>query len=448
MMGALGALVATGWPGLVLACALPPSIVMTLPTGHYMWGAALAVALTGLAAGLVPRLPALTAHRLCALPSLPLVIPLSYLSTLVMGLLIGLGLWGPADPMHNLLTLVFWTGVWVALPLLSMLTGDVWRLINPWTGLVRILRLLTGRRGGIGLDRLGHWPAVAGLAGFSWFQIASISPEDPRGLALLMLGYWGGVLVLSVLEGEEWLGRGEFLTVLMRALSRISPLWIEDGRLMAGWPGAQLTRMDGMSRSEVAFVTLVLASLGFDGLRATFWWLSLVGQNPLEFAGRSAVVWSSSLGLLAAWALTWGTIRGALWLGWRWSGQALPAGPIMLSFLAIAAGYHVSHYLMLLLTAGQYTVSALNDPFLRGDSLLGLQPFWVSMGFLTDRRVMVAVWNLQFALILGAHLLAVVLAIRLSPVAARGLRAHLPLTVLMVGWTVLGLWLLASPAGV
>jgi hypothetical protein len=52
------------------------------------------------------------------------------------------------------------------------------------------------------------------------------------------------------------------------------------------------------------------------------------------------------------------------------------------------------------------------------------------------------IYGTQFATIMGAHLLAVILSFRLAgPVRAI---AHLPLTVLMVGYTVLGLWLLST----
>lgn len=437
-------------PAPALACALPPSIVMTLPTGRYMLGAALTVALTGLLAALTDRLPVMRArvlgHRRVLIPD----IWASYIGFLLALGLVAIGVLGPRDPMHNLLTLVFWTGVWVALPLASMLVGNLWRGINPWTGPVRMLRLLTGWHGRIGLSRLGHWPAVVGLAGFSWFMIVSLSPDDPLGLARLIAAYWLVILVLAVAEGDDWLEKGEFLTVYFALLARIAPFWAEPHgnrlRLMAGWPGTQVLRMAPLSPSQVAFVTLALAALTFDGLRETFWWLGLIGQNPLEFAGRSAVVVENSVGLLAAWALTAATILGALRAG-RWlSGAALPTGPVMLSFLAIAAGYHGAHYLLTLLTAGQYTLAALNDPLFRGDALLGLPPFYVSMGFLTDRGAMTLIWNAQFAAILGAHVLAVVLALQLTQGQASRL-AHLPLTVLMVGYTVLGLWLLASPTG-
>ena len=97
----------------------------------------------------------------------------------------------------------------------------------------------------------------------------------------------------------------------------------------------------------------------------------------------------------------------------------------------------------MLLTAGQYTLAALNDPFLTGDSWLGLPPFYVSFGFLTDPRVMPLIYAAQFVAILGAHLLAVLLGLKLAGQDARPV-AHLPMTVLMVAYTVLGLWLLST----
>ena len=116
----------------------------------------------------------------------------------------------------------------------------------------------------------------------------------------------------------------------------------------------------------------------------------------------------------------------------------------MLAFLPIAAGYHFAHYLVALIGGGQYLLAALNDPFDRGWSLFGLPEHWVSFGFLTDPGAVLTIWNLQFAAILGAHLLAVLLGARLVPGRAV---SHLPVTALMVGYTVLGLWLLSTPTG-
>lgn len=442
----LAAVVVLLTPGFAFACALPPSVILTLPTGHYIAAAALTVALTALMGATVHRLPSMAPHLVWERDALLPVTLTSYLSFLALLALVFVGLYGERDPMHNLMTLVFWTGVWIVVPLGSMLFGNIWRPLNPWTGPVRIARTLLGRTGGMGLARFGHWPAVAGYSGFVWFQMVSLYPDDPAVLAQLALAYWGAIFLLATLEGEDWLEQGEFLTVLFAFIAKVAPFWLEAtgprSRLMRGWPGTQVLTMPPLSTSAVVFVSLALAALTFDGLVETFWWQALIGENPLEPTGRSAVIWQNTVGFLGVLVLTLTLIVGSITLGLRMGG-GVATGPVMLSFLAIAAGYHAAHYLVMLLTAGQYTLAALNDPFLTGDSWLGLPPFYVSFGFLTDPRIMPVIYGVQFAAILGAHLLAVLLGLKLAGQGTRPV-AHLPMTVLMVLYTVLGLWLLST----
>ena len=439
-------------PGVAFACALPPSVITLLPTGYFGLGAALTVGLTAILGSVSRNPPVMQAHLIANRPVwLPASVT-SYISFLCLAGLILIGFFGPRDPMHNLMTLVFWTGVWVALPLASMVFGNLWRAINPWMAPVQIARTLLGRTGTIGLARFQHWPAVIGFAGFAWFQTISLSPDDPAVLARLAVAYWLVIFVLAVAEGEDWLQQGEFLTVFFGYIAKIAPFWVERdagrARFYIGAPGAQILAMPALSASGIAFVTLGLAALTFDGLSASFWWLALIGQNPLEFAGRSAVVWQNTAGLVSVWVLTAGLILGALGLSRRIAKRGFAAGPMMLSFLAIAAGYHAAHNLVTLLTTGQYTLAALNDPLFRGDSLLGMPFLYVSFGFLTDGSSITLIYCVQFAAILGAHLLAVMLALKFTAQdgAVRPI-AHLPMTALMMAYTVLGLWLMSTVRG-
>ena len=434
-------------PGAAFACALPPSVILTLPTGHYIAGAAVTVAVTALMGAMADRLPRMAAVEVLDRRVFVPVSLSSYLSFLCFYGLVLVGIFGARDPMHNLMTLVFWTGVWIVLPIGSVLFGNLWRSINPWTAPVRMARLLLGRSGSAGLSRFGHWPAVVLYAGFAWFQIVSLSPDDPYELALLAAAYWLLIFTLAVAEGEDWLEQGEFLTVFMGYLAKVAPFWLEirgnRAHLIRGWPGTQILAMPPMSSSAMAFITLTLAALTFDGLAETFWWQAIIGENPLEPTGRSAVMVENTLGLIAVWVLTVATIWAVVRAGQIIGGKRFAPGPVMLSFLAIAAGYHAAHYFMTLLTVGQYTLAAMNDPLFRGDELLGLPPFYVSFGFLTDARIMPLIYAVQFAAILGAHILAVLLALRLVGPETRA-TAHLPMTALMVGYTVLGLWLLST----
>ena len=161
-------------PGAAFACALPPSVILTLPTGHYIAGAAVTVAVTALMGAMADRLPRMAAVEVLDRRVFVPVSLSSYLSFLCFYGLVLVGIFGARDPMHNLMTLVFWTGVWIVLPIGSVLFGNLWRSINPWTAPVRMARLLLGRSGSAGLSRFGHWPAVVLYAGFAWFQIVSL----------------------------------------------------------------------------------------------------------------------------------------------------------------------------------------------------------------------------------------------------------------------------------
>ena len=234
-----------------------------------------------------------------------------------------------------------------------MLLGDLWRPIEPWTAPVTATRRLLGRTGSVGLARLGHWPAVLGLLAFAWFEIVSLSPDDPPTLARAVALYWLAIFALAVLEGPAWLRQGEALTLFFHFVSKIAPLWRAPAgsrtELYAGPPGAQILATPPLSPSAAAFVTLILATVTFDGLHLTFWWLTRLGLNPLEFPGRSAVTGANTLGLLAAWALTVAAILATVALARRLARARTPfwqeAGPAMLSLLPIAAGYHAAHYL-------------------------------------------------------------------------------------------------------
>lgn len=451
-----GAAAATGFlllPAMALAHASGRAVLLTLPTKGFIWGAGAAVALTAALAARGARLPAFAARRLFRRPAILPNGATSWIAALLFAGLLFLGFAGPRDPAENLLPLTIWTLLWVGLTPGQVLFGDLWRDLEPWSGPVRTVRALFGRKGSIGLDRLGHWPAVAGALGFAWFEIVSLAPTDPARLAAVAGLYWLAIFILAVLEGERWLRQGEFLTVFFGYVAAIAPFWARrEGpgiEVMTGLPGTQVLDLPALSPSAIAFVTLTLASVSFDGLHQTFLWVAAIGLNPLDYPGRSAVMVVNSLGLLATWAVMAGLVLLAVTpLAGRGAGGNGLTGGLCLSLLPIAAGYHIAHYLTALLTQGQYALAALSDPLGRGDDLLGLGPHWVGFGFLADRGAVWAIWSAQFAIILGAHLIAVLLAARV--VRNRGVVtshwAEVPMALLMVLYTCFGLWLLSAPA--
>jgi hypothetical protein len=205
--------------------------------------------------------------------------------------------------------------------------------------------------------------------------------------------------------------------------------------------------------SLAPFVLLVLSSVSFDGLSRTFAWLGLLGENPLVHPGRSALVAPNSLGLLGLFLASMLAYAAAVRL-------LAPLGRIRvdrerlialfaLPLVPIACGYHFAHYLPVFLVDGQYALRAASDPFARGWDLLETRDLAVVTSFLSDPARVYAIWHSQVAVIVAAHvagvLIAHALALRLAG-PARAAVSQLPMLVLMLGYTLLGLWLLSTPA--
>ncbi len=117
--------------------------------------------------------------------------------------------------------------------------------------------------------------------------------------------------------------------------------------------------------------------------------------------------------------------------------------------MPIAFAYHFSHYLPTFLVDAQYGLRALGDPFALGWDLAGLRGIHVSGAFLSNHDLVHAIWNVQVAVIVVAHVAAVFvahwLALRQHRAVRAALASQLPMTALMVGYTVFGLWLLSTP---
>jgi hypothetical protein len=438
--------------------------VLLLPTAYYIAGGTLVVAATFLLLLFVParllRCLAEAQLRVGRLPDPPRLVG-SSLGFAVLVILLLAGLFGSRDPLSNPLPMTIWTLFWIAFVLLQALLGDLWSVINPWIAPYRfVLRLLGRSKADAPLlrypKRLGYWPAVLGFLAFGWFELVDIAPADPARLAFAVIVYFDITVVGMILFGERaWLSRAECFSVFFGFIARLSPLRpLEGSELALAFPGASLARLDPLPLSGVAFVLLTLATVSFDGLDRTFWWLDLGGINPLDFPGRSAVQAQNSLGLLAMWGALAGAYGFAAWLGHRLSGGGadlrIGLGAFVLSILPISLGYHFAHYLTTLLVNGQYAVRALNDPFARGWNLLDLGGSHVTVSFLSNLESVAVIWKLQAATVVGAHILGLaaahMIAVERFGTSRAAVVSQIPLAVLMVAYTLFGLWLLAAPS--
>ncbi len=441
-----------------LAHASERGFVLLLPTGYYAFAGAAAVTASFLVLAILPSGPVV---RLFA-ARLPLFeLPrrggaaTSPLSFACLAVLVAAGLLGSRDPLSNPLPLVVWTLLWVGLTLVQGTLGDLWRWLNPWSGPVRIVGGLTGSRGApLALPRwVGFWPAVLLFFGFAWFELIDPAPDDPARLAAVVAFYWTGTFAAMLLFGERWRQRAEFLSVFFGMLARLAVLGCAGRRLFLCWPGAQIATVGPLPASGVAFLILALASVSFDGLSKTFFWLGINGVNPLEFPGRSAMTGINTAGLVLTFAVLWLAFQAAVRAGAWLAGSRVPssqaAGLYVWSIVPIALAYHFAHYLTLLAVNAQYALVALSDPISRGWNLFGTAYWPVSAGIVAGAGSAWVLWNLQAGAIILGHVVAVLVAHRLALRLAAGRRAaalgQAPLALLMVGYTVFGLWLLSTP---
>ncbi|RWM82149.1 MAG: hypothetical protein EOR84_34470 [Mesorhizobium sp.] len=452
-----------------LCCASPtPALahasnrghVLLLPTGYYVAGGALAVAASFLVLALLPPdFPARFWRR-----RLPLFAfgdgaraVVSLISFAGFAILIAAGLLGSRDPLSNPLPLTIWTLLWVGLVLLQGLFGNLWAWLNPWYGPWRLVsRLFVNRKTWRPPAWLGCWPAFVLFFVFAWFELIDPAPDDPARLAWAAGLYWLLSFAAMLMFGyRDWSRRGEFLTVFFAMIARFALLERNaGGRLSLCWPGAKLANAAPLSLSGVAFLLLALSSVSFDGLSKTFFWFGLFGINPLDFPGRTAVIGIGSFGLVLTFVLLAAVFVLAIVLGQRLAGSphslSRAAGLLVWSIVPIALAYHVAHYLTALLVEGQYAVAALSDPFALGGNLFGTAGMQIEAGAAAGAGSAWWLWNVQAGVIIIGHMLAVLvahgLAWRLHRVAARAALSQFPLTVLMIAYTVFGLWLLATPA--
>jgi hypothetical protein len=488
--------------GEALAHASDRGHVLLLPTGYYLAGGAFAVAASFFVLTALPSklLQCLAAQRLSLFGiGTGARAVFSFAAFLFLATLVAAGFLGSRDPLSNPLPLTIWTLLWVGLTLAQGLFGNVWAWINPWYGPYRLVCRLAGiekaappypppvRDGKRGSPAsrppssppagqlqlsytdqhdplpatLGYWPAVFLFFTFAWFELIYPAPDDPARLALAVAIYWAFNFFCMLIFGyDAWSRRGECLSVFFGVIARLSIVELaavsESHRrqLSLCWPGAKLRDAPPLPLSGVLFLSLALGSVSFDGLSKTFFWLGSNGINPLELPGRTALIWINTAGLLLAFAVLSSVFLLAVYTGERLAGSMnaflVSAGSFVWSIVPIALAYHFSHYLTALIVNGQYALVALSDPFSSDWNLFGTAHMSVATGVVAGAGSARVLWNLQAGAIIAGHVLAVLLAhllaVRLHPSPRQAALSQAPLTILMIAYTVFGLWLLSTPS--
>ncbi|OKO84776.1 hypothetical protein AC629_20460 [Bradyrhizobium sp. NAS80.1] len=446
---------------------------LPLPLSLYLFGAAAAVVLSFVIVGLPARhAPGASGYPRIDLLASPLRRQIAralgtFLKVFSIGLLVLTviaGSYGSQNPYQNIAPTLVWIIWWVGLAVFSALFGDLWALINPWHSLFdcadRLYRSSGGRA--LGLHRpypkaLAVWPAFALLLAVSWTELVFPSPAVPVNIAWLALFYslitWAG---MAVFGSEAWVKHGEVFSVFFGVFARFAPtepstrdLSGEHGLALRPF-GAGLLATEPASTSMVAFVLLVLSSVLYDGLLSTPEWAEVERQllGVLPSLGEVDSIIVRTIGLVAFWALFFGAyvaVSAIMSMVAAFHSPWEIARNFAFTLVPIAIAYHLAHYLVYLLTQGQYIVPLASDPFGYGWNLFGTAGYRVDIAVVGARFA----WYAAVTSIVLGHIAAVYLAdVRARQILeSRGaaLRSQVPLTALMVVYTFVSLSILAEP---
>ncbi|MFB6160843.1 MAG: hypothetical protein ABEJ61_06660 [Haloferacaceae archaeon] len=356
---------------------------------------------------------------------------------------------GPSTAERNLAVLVVWAGWWGGYVAATYLVGDAWPALNPFRTVAERLPSLDRPYP----DRLGAWPSVAGLLALVWVEVTMPLADDPRLLATAVAGYALVTVAGAVVVGpDRWFGSVDPVARLLAYYGRVAPL----GRTDDGWrlrlPGGALAAprpadcADGgdasdespvRSAGDVAFVVAILFVTTYDGLVATGPWATAVEALVGVGAPPMAVYLGAYLGgyalFLGAYRLA---VRAARRYGETYRTRAALARRFAPPLLAIAAGYHLAHNFGTVLTLAPALATVAANPLAPpvAPPLL-VTPDWLS--------------GVSLAAVLVGHLLAVwvahAAAYDLFPDRLQAVRSQYGVTVVMVLFTMLSLWIVAEP---
>jgi hypothetical protein len=378
------------------------------------------------------------------------------LSVAVFGLVWAAALVGDTDPFRNLAPTWVYVIFWLGVPALSVVFGNVWRGLSPWRAIADAFVWIRERTGAdvrplaVYPERLGRWPGTAVIFAFVTLELAYSDPASPRALAFAIALYtYIALFGMAAFGREQWERTGEGFAVLFGLLALVAPLHAEEGRLRLRWP---LTGLAGAERlpGSVGFIAVMLGSVLFDGYSRTTTWQDLMADLEAPYVvdrpgvGELLVTLASIGGLLTGVLLIALAYEAACALARSSVNAPRSLVPDFLrSLVPIAFVYVVAHYVSLFLVQGQFAVPLLSDPLGRGWNLFGTADAVPNLTVISPNTT----WYVQVGALVAGHVAGLAVAhdraVTIFPDKRDALRSQYPLLLLMVLYTVGGLWVLS-----
>lgn len=310
--------------------------------------------------------------------STPQVI-LRALSVLVLVLVVVAGRFGIRDELENLAPALAIGAGWPLLVLGSLVLGSLWRWVDPWDALARVVD-----RGDVS-EPPGHvWPAVVLAVPWLWFLSAYSRPLDPRAIGTALAAYTVVTLAGCLAFGRvRWLSSSEPLGLMLSWIGLVPK------RQLAGWDPP---------RGAAALLGVSIAGLLFGAIRRTGLWTPVVERENASLITAVGLAGACLLGAAAAHLAS---------RRWRAAGTSAAVVQVLVP-VAAGVGIAVALARNRLSTSLQLLPGLLGDPLGRGWDLFGSPTVGLNAEPLGGTGLVAA----QLCIIGAAHLFAAVAGTR------------------------------------
>jgi hypothetical protein len=377
-------------------------------------------------------------------------------------------IFGTQDPSANAGMLAFWVLFVLGFAYLSAFAGDFYAMINPWMTIISGLEGLGARFAGGRFSYpawLGCWPASLQYIALIWIEL--FCDPSPLATAVALLAYTAiTILGVAAFGKAAWFSFADGFSLFFRACSRLAPVEYVGRSGDSAWklrlrlPFAGLLREEAAGTSEIFFVLLMLSSTTYDSIQSTTAWVGLYWKNApgimesligLNHHNLQDIIYNSYELYLRAGLLIFPFIYLFIYylsiacscaVDREITVRRLSVG-LCYSIIPLSLCYNFSHYLSFFLFV------LMNLPRVLADTL-GMGWGAIATGDLDSTSLNMSwIWHIEVAVLLFGHVIGVSVAhakaVELLRNRWRAAASQLPILLLMIAYTLVGLWSLALP---
>ena len=357
------------------------------------------------------------------------------------------GVLGSQFPVKNFAPTFVWVVWWGGFIWLHILFGDSWNFVNPWKNIFELIKFDEKPLRQYP-DKLKSWPAFGFFLIFAWIELVYPTPAHPQFLGNIIFVY--SIIVLAgmrVFGKDKWLDNCEPFTVFFNFVSSFSATRVtSDGKILLRPIASGL--LDARYRfDQLCFLILILSVVSFDGLISTLFWYDVIGIDAFGGSGRYDVIYVNTAGIMVSFLAFFSIFYSFVAISKAITKTDITVLDLAQKFvpalLPISIVYHLAHYSAYFFLNGQLIIKLISDPFGFGWDIFGTSSYEIvrTIDF-------IFLWNYQVAVIVIGHILSVYIAHRISlrvfKDGKKSIMSQAPILLLMVGYTILGLWLLST----